>query len=63
MTRDEKTTPSNPAESTDGTASPSPRPESPHLRYELGELIGSGGMGEVVAATDKQIGRTVAVKR
>ncbi|MBL9020259.1 MAG: protein kinase [Myxococcales bacterium] len=63
MTRDEETAPSNPAESTEGPASASSRHESPHLRYELGELIGRGGMGEVVAATDQQIGRTVAVKR
>ncbi len=33
------------------------------LRYKFGELIGRGGMGEVVSARDEQIGRTVAVKR
>ncbi|HEY5927247.1 MAG TPA: serine/threonine-protein kinase [Kofleriaceae bacterium] len=32
-------------------------------RYVLGEIIGKGGMGEVVGATDSQIGRTVAIKR
>ncbi|MFN0248314.1 MAG: serine/threonine-protein kinase [Kofleriaceae bacterium] len=32
-------------------------------RYELGEVIGRGGMGEVVTARDDQIGRTVAIKR
>jgi serine/threonine protein kinase len=32
-------------------------------RYTLGRTIGRGGMGEVVAATDIQIGREVAVKR
>src|SRR5258706_12454121 len=32
-------------------------------RYVLGELIGKGGMGEVLGATDSQIGRTVAIKR
>jgi serine/threonine-protein kinase len=32
-------------------------------RYELGELLGQGGMGEVVLAKDRQIGREVAVKR
>ncbi len=32
-------------------------------RYELGEAIGRGGMGEVVAARDRQLGREVAVKR
>ena len=32
-------------------------------RYELGELLGQGGMGEVLSARDRQIGREVAVKR
>ncbi len=32
-------------------------------RFRLGSLIGRGGMGEVVAATDQQFGREVAVKR
>jgi serine/threonine-protein kinase len=31
--------------------------------YQIGELIGKGGMGEVVAAQDQRIGREVAVKR
>ena len=31
--------------------------------YELRELIGAGGMGEVVLARDHEIGRDVAVKR
>ncbi|MBL0214004.1 MAG: serine/threonine protein kinase [Myxococcales bacterium] len=31
--------------------------------YQLGELIGKGGMGEVVAAHDQRIGREVAIKR
>jgi len=31
-------------------------------RYELGEVIGRGGMGEVRLATDARIGRSVAVK-
>jgi serine/threonine-protein kinase len=31
--------------------------------YELGALIGQGGMGEVVAARDPKIGREVAIKR
>jgi len=32
-------------------------------RYAVGNLIGKGGMGEVFAATDRQIGRQVAIKR
>lgn len=32
-------------------------------RYELGERLGHGGMAEVRAATDRRLGRTVAVKR
>ncbi len=32
-------------------------------RYRLGEAIGRGGMGEVLAARDDQIGRDVAIKR
>jgi len=31
--------------------------------YELGALIGQGGMGEVVVARDPKIGREVAIKR
>ena len=32
-------------------------------RYQLGARLGAGGMGEVVLATDTQIGRDVAIKR
>jgi serine/threonine-protein kinase len=32
-------------------------------RYSVGALLGQGGMGEVLLATDEQIGREVAVKR
>src|SRR5258708_11830818 len=32
-------------------------------RYELGEEIGRGGMGEVIAANDPRIGRSIAIKR
>src|SRR5258706_15004908 len=35
----------------------------PEPGYQLGELIGHGGMGEVVVAQDQRIGRQVAVKR
>ena len=31
-------------------------------RYEVGQLIGSGGMGQVYAANDRELGRPVAIK-
>ena len=39
------------------------RPSRPLRRYEIREAIGRGGMGEVLAAHDSQIGRDVAIKR
>ncbi|MFL6062879.1 MAG: Stk1 family PASTA domain-containing Ser/Thr kinase [Marmoricola sp.] len=41
-------------------------PAGPHRiggRYEIGELLGRGGMAEVRKGTDIRLGRTVAVKR
>jgi serine/threonine-protein kinase len=38
-------------------------PIVPGERYQLGATIGRGGMGEIVAARDAQIGRDVAIKR
>ena len=35
----------------------------PEPGYDLGEVIGRGGMGEVVSARDRRIGRDVAIKR
>ncbi len=39
-----------------------PEPPLDAPRYELGEEIGRGGVGRVVLAIDREIGRTVAVK-
>src|SRR3954449_7124900 len=40
-----------------------PGPHRVGARYELGELLGRGGMAEVRKGTDIRLGRTVAVKR
>jgi len=40
-----------------------PRAVVPIESYALGDVIGRGGMGEVVLAHDREIGRDVAIKR
>src|SRR5688572_20655443 len=43
-------------------SSPADRPSMPD-GYDLGALLGHGGMGEVLAANDRKIRREVAIKR
>lgn len=44
-------------------AEPEPVPPAPGGRYELGDLIAVGGLGEVYRAWDRQLQRKVALKR
>jgi hypothetical protein len=50
-----------PAEADDG-ASPAPAVPTGGERFETLQVVGQGGMGRVLAATDAQFGRRVAVK-
>jgi serine/threonine-protein kinase len=47
-----------------GIDRPDPAPDTLLAgRYRIGRRIGKGGMGEVMAARDEQVGRDVAIKR
>src|SRR5262245_10256625 len=52
---------------TEPTAPPLPTPDGDETAissvYAFGEVIGRGGMGEVLLAHDRRIGRDVAIKR
>ena len=55
-----------PATVSDTTALPavaSPQAGDFLAQYRIGDVLGRGGMGEVLSAHDKQIGRSVAIKR
>jgi hypothetical protein len=65
----DETQPTEPEVSTSATTDerggvrPRPMPRTASARYRMTDRLGRGGMGEITAAWDEQIGRDVAIKR